>query len=291
MASLAPVEHRNQDATVYVGNLDTACTENMLMELFVQVGRVKSVYMPKDKVTQAHNGYGFIEFLDVIDADYAITIMNMIKVYGRPLKVSKSSLNNKAELSRDVGANLFIGNLDPGDVDENLLYDTFSSFGTLIRQPRIMRDEATNESKGFGFVSFDCFESSDNAIECMNGQFLGNRQIVVQYAFKKDTAVEFSESIGRPSGSAIERHGSRAERMLAAQRRSQQQKQHHNQIPVPPLPGVIFNQSHAVMPGMHAIPPPPPASLPPLPPTRPPPPPPASLPPPTPPNTNANRIM
>lgn len=148
MASLAPVEHRNQDATVYVGNLDTSCTESMMMELFVQVGKVKSVYMPKDKVTQAHNGYGFVEFLDVFDADYAITIMNMIKVYVRPLKVSKSSLNNKAELSRDVGANLFIGNLDPSDVDENLLHDTFSSFGALIRQPRIMRDEDTNESKG-----------------------------------------------------------------------------------------------------------------------------------------------
>ena len=60
MASLAQVDHRNQDATVYVGNLDPSCTENLLLELFVQVGRVKSVYMPKDKVTQAHNGYGFI---------------------------------------------------------------------------------------------------------------------------------------------------------------------------------------------------------------------------------------
>lgn len=222
MASLAQVEHRNQDATVYVGNLDAACSENLLLELFVQVGRVKSVYMPKDKVTQAHNGYGFVEFLDVIDADYAITILNMVKFFGRPLKVSKSSLNNKAELSRDVGANLFIGNLDPNDVDENLLYDTFSAFGTLIRQPRIMRDEDTNQSKGFGFVSFDSFEASDTALECMNGQYLGNRQIVVQYAFKKDTAGE-SETVGRPVGEA-QRHGSRAERMLAAQRRNLQQQ-------------------------------------------------------------------
>lgn len=218
MASLAQVEHRNQDATVYVGNLDSGCTENLLLELFVQIGRVKSVYMPKDKVTQSHNGYGFVEFLDVIDADYAITILNMVKFFGRPLKVSKSSLNNKAELTRDVGANLFIGNLDPNDVDENLLYDTFSAFGTLIRQPRIMRDEATNQSKGFGFVSFDSFEASDTALECMNGQYLGNRQIVVQYAYKKDTAGD-SEMVGRPAG---ERHGSRAERMLAAKRRNQE---------------------------------------------------------------------
>jgi RNA recognition motif-containing protein len=45
MASLAQVDHRNQDATVYVGNLETLCTESSVLELFVQVGRVKSVYM------------------------------------------------------------------------------------------------------------------------------------------------------------------------------------------------------------------------------------------------------
>lgn len=214
MASLTQVEHRNQEATVYVGNLDPACSENLLMELFIQVGRVKSVYMPKDKVTQAHNGYGFIEFLDIMDADYAITILNMVKLFGKPLKVSKSSLNNKADQSRDVGANLFVGNLDPNDVDENLLYDTFSAFGNLIRQPRIMRDEATNQSKGFGFVSFDSFEASDTALECMNGQYLGNRQIAVQYAFKKDTTSD-PDQIG---SNGAQRHGSRAERMLAARR-------------------------------------------------------------------------
>ena len=220
----------------------------------------------------------------MIDADYAITILNMVKLYGRPLKVSKSSLNNKAELTRDVGANLFIGNLDPTDVDENLLYDTFSAFGNLIRQPKVMRDEETNESKGFGFVSFDSFESSDTALECMNGQFLGNRQIVVQYAFKKDTAGEFSETVGRPVGAAPERHGSRAERMLAAQRRSlQQQQQLPNPPNLPPLPGSAMNAPPSFatrgvgIPPIPPLPPPPPAaipSMPPPPPAVPPPPPP-----------------
>ncbi len=52
-----------------------------------------------------------------------------------------------------------------------------------------MRDEMGN-SKGFGFVSYDSFQSADIAIECMNGQYLCNRQISVQYAFKKDTKGE-----------------------------------------------------------------------------------------------------
>ena len=222
MASLANVEHRNQEATVYVGNLDGTCTEKVLLELFAQVGRVKSVYMPTDKITNTHNGYGFIEFMDTVDAEYAIQILNMMKFYNRPLKVSKSSLHNsKTEMwSKDVGANLFVGNLDPSDVDEHLLYDTFGAFGTLIKQPKIMREEDTGESKGFGFVSYDSFEAADTALECMNGQYLGNRQIVVQYAFKKDTGTGTN---GNPNAfNKHERHGSRAERMLAAQRKSRQ---------------------------------------------------------------------
>jgi len=31
----------------------------------------------------------------------------------------------------EVGANLFIGNLDP-EVDEKMLYDTFSTFGMIL---------------------------------------------------------------------------------------------------------------------------------------------------------------
>ncbi len=66
-----------------------------------------------------------------------------------------------------------------------------------------MRDPETGESRGFGFVSFDSFESSDAAIESMNNQYLCNRAITVSYAIKKDSKTG-------------ERHGSAAERLLAA---------------------------------------------------------------------------
>ena len=111
MASLANVEHRNQEATCYVGNLDPSVTEDILVELFTQIGRVNSVHMPKDKLTGLHSGYGFVEFLDVTDADYAIQIMSMVKLFSRPMRLSKSSLDKKSGLGPlDVGANLFIGN-------------------------------------------------------------------------------------------------------------------------------------------------------------------------------------
>lgn len=81
-----------------------------------------------------------------------------------------------------MGANLFIGNLDP-DVDEKMLYDTFSSFGLILSTKvaivvwllfmqfimQIMRDPDTGASKGYGFVSYDNFESSDAAMNAMHG--------------------------------------------------------------------------------------------------------------------------
>jgi len=45
--------------------------------------------MPRDRITQQHQGYGFVEFMGEDDADYAIKIMNMIKVYGKPIRVNK----------------------------------------------------------------------------------------------------------------------------------------------------------------------------------------------------------
>ena len=46
----------------------------------------------------------------------SIKTLNMIKLFGKPIRVNKSSQDKK---SQDVGANLFIGNLDP-DVDEKV---------------------------------------------------------------------------------------------------------------------------------------------------------------------------
>ncbi|KAL5231039.1 hypothetical protein ABZP36_029815 [Zizania latifolia] len=240
---------RNQDATTYVGNLDPQVCEELLWELFVQAGPVVNVYVPKDRVTNLHQGYGFVEFRSEEDADYAIKILNMIKLYGKPVRVNKASQDKK---SLDVGANLFIGNLD-ADVDEKLMYDTFSAFGVIVTNPKIMRDPETGNSRGFGFVSYDSFESSDQAIEAMNNQHLCNRPITVSYAYKKDTKGE--------------RHGTPAERLLAANNPGSQKNRPHTMFASgPPTQGLANGLpvprpfSNGTVPAQiqHMRPPPPP---------------------------------
>eukprot|EP00850_Spirogloea_muscicola_P016924 SM000141S00868 [mRNA] locus=s141:84787:87993:+ [translate_table: standard] len=260
---------RNQDATAYVGNLDNQVTEELLWELFVQAGPVINVYVPKDRVTNLHQGYGFVEFRSEEDADYAVKILNMIKLFGKPVRVNKASQDRKA---MDVGANLFIGNLDP-DVDEKLLYDTFSAFGVVVSNPKIMRDPDSGNSRGFGFVSYDSFEASDAAIEAsaasagapdllslwrllfaaMHGQYLCNRAITVSYAYKKDTK---GERHGTPAGqSRVSRVRVSAERLLAAQNPSAQRSRPHTLFAA--APGAL-SSGPLLEPNGHAMPPPPP---------------------------------
>ncbi|GAM25644.1 hypothetical protein SAMD00019534_088190, partial [Acytostelium subglobosum LB1] len=194
MSSNIPQE-RNLDACIHIRDLDPMVTESLLWELMIQAAPVVKVFMPKDKLTQQHSGRAYIEFQSEADADYVMRIMNYVRLFGRPLRLKKG---NKDKI--DVGANLFIGGLD-NEVDEKLLNDTFVQFGMIIQPPKVMRDPTSGQSKGFGFVSFDNFNSSDAAIETMNGQFLCNKPITVTYARKKDST---------------ERHGSQAERMIAA---------------------------------------------------------------------------
>ncbi|KAJ2508990.1 Spliceosome-associated protein 49 [Coemansia sp. RSA 2052] len=198
---MAQKNERNQEASVYIGNLDDRVTDELIWELMVQAGPVVNVHLPKDRVTQSTQGYGFCEFQTSEDADYAVKVMNMVKLYGKPMRVNKSANDRRL---MDVGAKLFIGNLDP-EIDEKLLFDTFAAFGPVVQNPKIARDAASGNSKGFAFVAYATFEAADAAIEAMNGQYLANKPISVNYAFKKDAKGE--------------RHGSAAERLLAAQAR------------------------------------------------------------------------
>lgn len=192
-------DRRNPDATCFVGGLDERVDDEILWELFNQMGPVASVYVPKDKLTGRHQGYGFVEFRGEDDVEYAIKTLNMIKLYNKPIKVNRAS-SDKETKQRDVGAKLFVGNLSE-EVTEKILFDTFSAFGGVAGMPKLGVDE-DGKPKGFGFVSFENFAASDLAIDCMNGQHLCGKVVNVQYALRRD-------------GSG-ERYGSEAERAIAA---------------------------------------------------------------------------
>lgn len=79
-----------------------------------------------------------------------------------------------------MGKRLFVGNL-PYTVDDATLEGQFSSFGT-VESARVVTDRDTGRSKGFGFVEMSSDDEANKAIEGMNGQPLGGRNITVSEA-------------------------------------------------------------------------------------------------------------
>ena len=75
-----------------------------------------------------------MEFISEEDAEYAARIMNQVRLYGKPIRVNKASADKQKPV--EVGAELFVGNLDPM-VTEQTLYDTFGRFGSLISAPKV----------------------------------------------------------------------------------------------------------------------------------------------------------
>lgn len=231
---------QDKDSTLYIGNLDERCTDSLVWELMLQAGPIVNVHLPKDRVTQSHQGYGFVEFATEQDADYAAQITNQIRLWGKPIRVNKASADKRngpggaggaggaGDGSGGVGADLFIGSLDPM-VDEKALFDTFSRFGPLVSPPKIARDDATNLSKGYGFVSYASFDAADDAIANMHGQFMGGREVTVQFAYKKDGKGE--------------RHGDTAERALAAQA-----VKHGVAVQIPAMPASLTQPTQSLAP-------------------------------------------
>ncbi|MAV90209.1 MAG: RNA-binding protein [Bdellovibrionaceae bacterium] len=75
---------------------------------------------------------------------------------------------------------LYVGNL-PYSFDDHSLQTEFSQFGQ-VESARVITDRETGRSKGFGFVEMSSEDEANNAIDKLNGQDLGGRNVTVSIA-------------------------------------------------------------------------------------------------------------
>jgi RNA recognition motif-containing protein len=75
---------------------------------------------------------------------------------------------------------LYVGNL-PYTFDDQTLQSEFSQFGQ-VESARVITDRETGRSKGFGFVEMSSEDEANSAIDKMNGQTIGGRNITVSIA-------------------------------------------------------------------------------------------------------------
>mmetsp|Transcript_14251 Transcript_14251/g.21091 ORF Transcript_14251/g.21091 Transcript_14251/m.21091 type:complete len:675 (+) Transcript_14251:93-2117(+) len=204
---------------VYVKNIPRSWDEGKLKLEFGKFGNITSIKIQKEATEQGmvSKGFGFVNFDDHDSAEKAIKEMNGTTVTGpvqtkgetaseeedqqeevrelfccRALKKieRQRELQQKYEvlkierINRYQGINVYVKNIDESLTDEQLK-ENFALFG-MITSARVMRDPATGNSKGFGFVCFSSPEEANNAILEMNNKVVASKPIYVALAQRKD---------------------------------------------------------------------------------------------------------
>ncbi|KAM1373830.1 hypothetical protein ACFX2I_024478 [Malus domestica] len=173
--------------SVYVGNIHTQVTEPLLQEVFASTGAVESCKL----IRKEKSSYGFIHYFDRRSAALAIVSLNGRHLFGQPIKVNWAYASGQRE-DTSGHFNIFVGDLSP-EVTDATLFACFSVYNSCS-DARVMWDQKTGRSRGFGFVSFRNQQDAQNAINDLTGKWLGSRQIRCNWATKGAGANEDKQS-------------------------------------------------------------------------------------------------
>lgn len=167
--------------TLYVGNLDVSVSEDLLCTLFAQIGPVKGCKIIREP---GNDPYAFVEFTNHQSASTALAAMNKRVFLDKEMKVNwATSPGNQPKTDTSNHHHIFVGDLSP-EIETDTLREAFAPFGE-ISNCRIVRDPQTLKSKGYAFVSFVKKAEAENAIQAMNGQWLGSRSIRTNWSTRK----------------------------------------------------------------------------------------------------------
>ncbi len=80
--------------------------------------------------------------------------------------------------------NIYVSNF-PYRINDEELREIFAAYG-VVNRAKIVKDKATNRSRGFGFVEMENDDEARVAIDNLNGKDIGGRAIKVNEAKPKE---------------------------------------------------------------------------------------------------------
>jgi len=92
--------------------------------------------------------------------------------------------------------NIYVGNLSY-EVTEEDLKEAFEVFGE-VNTVKVIKDNHTGKSKGFGFVEMSAKAEAESAIEGLNGKDLKGRSLNVSEARPRSESPRGGARSGRP---------------------------------------------------------------------------------------------
>lgn len=202
--SQSPLTKRNS-RTILIMQLNPRVDSQDLEDFFSSIGKVREVRLIMDGKTRRHKGVAYIEFEDAASAAKA-SEMNGRDFCGAPMVIqsaqldksgrsgdwyssTSSSLNyssshpsSRSQLPPN-SYRVYAGGLHVG-LTEDMLRSVFEPFGQILRL-ELMRDRATNVSRGYAFITYANIEDGQDAVEKLDGLELGGKPIKVSKSTDK----------------------------------------------------------------------------------------------------------
>jgi len=162
------------NCTVFLDNLGPNVAEAALFKTFNQIGVISSARVVRDPRTGKSLGQAYLNFVNPVDANRALTTMNGKLIDGRSVRIRRKKRET----------NLFVKNI-PQEVSKQDLRGRFEEFGK-IASCRVMEEWKSENSghKGYGYIRFHDQRGADRAVDEANsseGVVMHGKRIDVQY--------------------------------------------------------------------------------------------------------------
>ncbi|XP_041044837.1 RNA-binding protein 34 [Carcharodon carcharias] len=192
------LERIKKKRTLFVGNLPSKWSKQMITAMFKEFGPIESVRFRsvaraepnisrrlatiRRKIHPKRNNLNaYVVFEQVNDAVRALTRNGCEIQSGFHIRVDLASRSN----FHDQRKSIFLGNLSY-EIGEDEVRDHFSECGE-IESVRIVRDRVSGMGKGFGYVLFQSMDAVTLALQLNNSELKG-RKVRVSRSVEKDTA-------------------------------------------------------------------------------------------------------
>ncbi|KAF5204725.1 Rna-binding protein [Thalictrum thalictroides] len=166
---------------IFIGGLAKETTPVQFNKHFGKYGEITDSVIMKDRRSGQPRGFGFVTYADPAVVDKVIEETHVIN--GKQVEIKRTIPKGSAG-SKDIKTKkIFVGGI-PTSVAEDEFKDFFAKYGE-VKEHMIMRDHATNRSRGFGFITFETEESVDDLLSKGNRIDLAGTQVEIKKAEPK----------------------------------------------------------------------------------------------------------
>ncbi|RWW22459.1 hypothetical protein GW17_00013344 [Ensete ventricosum] len=147
-------------AKIFVGGLPKDTTLETFVKHFEIYGEIVDSVIMKDRITNKPRGFGFITYKDASVVDKVIDDTHVFS--GKTVEIKRTIPKGAAPLKDFKTRKIFVGGI-PTTLSEDEFKNFFSEFGR-VEDHEIIRDHATNRSRGFGFIVFEKEKDVDDLL-------------------------------------------------------------------------------------------------------------------------------